>query len=965
MPSTGRAACSAGQATRNPRTASADHHLHSASRRSDKARSAHPMPPPRRESQGASAAGSRPQRPAILNRAYSAPLIPKARGDGPDDDHMGDLGEPPDGDEIAGDEFFQRYHFPHSAAAQATAEQSGSSVDSSSDTEGPLSPTHLNMKSRQTGLADALPSPRSPAPSIASGNSDSSSAMQDINIVVLGAPGSGKSSFIRRTLDYPNPSTSQILSRKMTIDGSNYIVRFLELTFDDVPIGENNNIKWPDTVGDLATPRIDGAVVIYDVTSQESLAKVPEMLSVLSKSSLPFVLAACKCDQHPTHREIDPAVVKQRAKSFLGDVNTFQTSEASPEAYRGCLSVITRAVISSKRPRSQASSMARRRANSSAVRNVAKDQWGRRHERASSEFSARYRPRSSDVKGHRYKSSEAGKTFLDLEESPGYDSYESDGQASDAEQSIVSEQPSNESGYTFDQLVDRLLAQPMSKNDSKFVSIFLALYRRFATPHQLLDAMLKRFDALKRERIPQMVRVIAQLRYLAALQQWVSYYPGDFAYPTTRKAIRRFASSLSSNREFSVAAKEIMLDLEAVTEDDDTDWACSDRARFQNDQLPTFHNTVLDEDSEDDDFTRALGHMSMGSDVTSIARSSLTGNSRNTQSTIGAGSAAQTLLHQVEKNEKLAKQLVPNPIRPLSKIQWHQLMNESDEAIAKELTRMDWIMFSSIRPRDLVRHVSMNADEKKRCKNLENVNRMIDHFNHVAYLVTNYILLREKPKHRALMLEKWMNVARALRQLNNYNALGAVLAGIKGTAVHRLVATRDLVPQTNSKDFMRLEILMGTQKSHFAYRLAWENSSNERIPYIPLHRRDLVSASEGNSTFVGDKSKPAPVLAPHPGVSVFPGATGSRDSREAPPGGVTGKERINWRKFEIMGDVIVGVQRAQGTPYPNWKPNEEIKSLVLDLKISKDDDDLYDRSVALEAAGAGERRRFVNWFRER
>lgn len=103
--------------------------------------------------------------------------------------------------------------------------------------------------------------------------------MQDINIVVLGAPGSGKSSFIRRTLDYPNPSISQILSRKMTIDGSNYIVRFLELTFDDVPIGENNNIKWPDTVGDLATPRIDGAVVIYDVTSQESLAKVPEMLS--------------------------------------------------------------------------------------------------------------------------------------------------------------------------------------------------------------------------------------------------------------------------------------------------------------------------------------------------------------------------------------------------------------------------------------------------------------------------------------------------------------------------------------------------------------------------------------------------------------------------------------------------------------------------------------------------------------
>lgn len=621
---------------------------------------------------------------------------------------------------------------------------------------------------------------------------------------------------------------------------------------------------------------------------------------------------------------------------------------------------------------------------------TAKDPWGRKHERASSEFSARLRPRSSDVKGHRYKSSETNKTFFNFEEeSPAYDSNESDGQASDAEQSVVSEMPSDENGYTFDQLVDRLLAQPTSKNDSKFAAIFLALYRKFATPGQLLDAILKRFEGLKRTKSPPVIRIIAQLRYLAILQQWVSFYPGDFAYLTTRKTLRKFASTLSSNREFSVAAREIQHDLEAVTEDDDTDWACSDRQRAQNEQIPAFY-TVLDEDSEDDDFTRALGHMSMSSERLSIARSSMTATSR---ATTASGGSTQTLLN-LEKNEKLARQLVPNPIKPLSKIQWHQLMLEPEEAIAKELTRIDWILFSAIRPRDLVRHVSLNAEEKKRFKNLENVSRMTDHFNHVAYLVANYILLREKPKHRALMLEKWMKIARELRKMNNYNTMGAVLAGIKGTAVHRLVATRDLVPPQTGRDFMKLDILLSSQKSHFAYRLAWENSSGERIPYSPLLRRDLVSASEGNSTFVGDKKQPAEVLAPHPGVSVFQSAAGNRNSREPPPGGVTGKERINWRKFEIMGEVIVGVQRAQGTPYPPCNKNEEIRNLILDVKISKDDDvspildpacalsyllplhvnepggadiwqELYDRSVNLEAAGAGEKKRFVNWFRER
>ena len=69
----------------------------------------------------------------------------------------------------------------------------------------------------------------------------------------------------------------------------------------------------------------------------------------LSKSSLPFVLVACKCDQHSTHREVDPAVVEQKARSFLGNVNTFQISESLPDTHRSCLSVITRAIIAAKR----------------------------------------------------------------------------------------------------------------------------------------------------------------------------------------------------------------------------------------------------------------------------------------------------------------------------------------------------------------------------------------------------------------------------------------------------------------------------------------------------------------------------------------------------------------------------------------------------------------------------------------
>jgi hypothetical protein len=153
MPVTGRAACS------DPRNRTSEQ---SSSTRTEKAKSAQNMHPPRRES----AAAVTQQRPGGLkNRAHSAPLVPKNRAEDAENEGAGDMlaAEPGDDDEIAGDPFFQRYNFPQAGAPAAEAESS--SVDGSSDTEGPLSPTH--MKTRHPPLADALPSPRSPVLSVA------------------------------------------------------------------------------------------------------------------------------------------------------------------------------------------------------------------------------------------------------------------------------------------------------------------------------------------------------------------------------------------------------------------------------------------------------------------------------------------------------------------------------------------------------------------------------------------------------------------------------------------------------------------------------------------------------------------------------------------------------------------------------------------------------------------------------
>jgi hypothetical protein len=344
--------------------------------------------------------------------------------------------------------------------------------------------------------------------------------------------------------------------------------------------------------------------------------------------------------------------------------------------------------------------------------------------------------------------------FLDMRESPPAEQAPSEkSTASPKGDDGGSDAASSEKGYTFDQLVDRLLAQPLSKADYKFAAIFLALYRKFAAPCQLLDAIISRFKALYEDRRSQMIKTIAQLRYLSIIEQWVRSYPGDFAQPVTLQRMTKFVKRLAGIRIFSVAAREMQTDLELVVEDDDTDWACCDHDRLQNREAASF----LEHSSSEEDLANIFKGSTFGTEGAKIVIRDSTTSSRSNPGSMNSSSQTKD---SVEAARHDASLLVPNPRIPCTKGHWRQLMEIPEEIIAKELTRMDWIMFSSIRPRDLVRHVSLSGEDKKRCKDLANVDRIIAHFNHLAFWVANYVLLRDKPKHRAQMLEKVMKLAR-------------------------------------------------------------------------------------------------------------------------------------------------------------------------------------------------------------
>ncbi|KAI1447414.1 ras GEF [Annulohypoxylon stygium] len=784
--------------------------------------------------------------------------------------------------------------------------------------------------------------------------------MESINICVIGANGVGKSHFIQRAMSLPrvpgpNPTTARI-----NIDNVPYAVTLFELDLEYFDVDPDRQIKWPKQMGGAIVPRVNGVLLLYDVMNRESIIELPQTLNALVNSSLPAVLVATKCDNPESSRHIDTEAVATACQSCLA---TFKTSANKPESARIALSTLLKAlVLRSLEAEGTDGIGSRRRAASAAHLDTQLESVNARplsqhskHSRASSDMSllrgfptqpgtdyrsarsprvdytgshvtGQFLDNSEDdpnqtvssmlrTTGIRLDRSQNPASFLEIEDSDA-DSmrYSDDIPLLQRSDESPFERPAKKLGVTFDELVERLVAPKMSRTDNNFLDIFLCLYRKFSTPGVLFSSLLSRLDRIKDDKsVHYLTKTGTQLRIIEVIAKWVATYPGDFARPGTKRKLEDFVRHLSTEPIFSAAAQQMRRTLEySVIEADDTGWEKSDSAE-----------DIIADESElaAKDASKRFGDLSesmssLGVDDFIERRPSASSSLQTDSGTAGKIHSFQ--FHSYEDYEREATTMVPTYTLPLTKFRYHIFMDTQNDDIADEMTRIDWVMFSSIRIRDLVRHVSLSTEQKEKCRAMKNVNRMIAHFNHVAVWVSNLILMRDKAKHRAQMLEKFMNIALKLRQLNNYNGLAAVLAGINGTAIHRLSQTRALVPADVQKRFARLVLLMGTQKSHFAYRLAWENSPLPRIPFIPLHRRDLVSAEEGSMTLVGPQG-----------------------------------DRINWKKFEILGEILLPIMKSQGTPYPNLSKHDTARELILDCLMPTDEEDIYQRSIQVESPSGG------------
>lgn len=140
-----------------------------------------------------------------------------------------------------------------------------------------------------------------------------SPTLPELRFVVVGAHGTGKSTFIHHALDLKKPLSLPVASKKMSLEGDVFMIRLTEIQLADVDVDEDYDISWPHQARDAAATattatatatgdhqRIDGVLALYDVARKETLEGIPQLLSKSNqhcrscRAGLTYTLRGCR-----------------------------------------------------------------------------------------------------------------------------------------------------------------------------------------------------------------------------------------------------------------------------------------------------------------------------------------------------------------------------------------------------------------------------------------------------------------------------------------------------------------------------------------------------------------------------------------------------------------------------------------------------------------------------------------------
>ncbi|XP_005998630.1 ras-GEF domain-containing family member 1B-A isoform X2 [Latimeria chalumnae] len=179
--------------------------------------------------------------------------------------------------------------------------------------------------------------------------------------------------------------------------------------------------------------------------------------------------------------------------------------------------------------------------------------------------------------------------------------------------------------------------------------------------------------------------------------------------------------------------------------------------------------------------------------------------------------------------------------------------------LAQQLTHIELERLSYIGPEEFVQAFVHKdpLDNDKSCfgdrKKTRNLEAYVEWFNRLSYLVATEICMPVKKKHRARVIEYFIDVARECFNIGNFNSLMAIISGMNMSPVSRLKKTWAKV---KTAKFDILEHQMDPSSNFYNYRTALRgaaqrsltaHSNREKIviPFFSLLIKDIYFLNEG------------------------------------------------------------------------------------------------------------------------
>ncbi|XP_060268263.1 ras guanyl-releasing protein 3 isoform X3 [Ovis aries] len=196
-------------------------------------------------------------------------------------------------------------------------------------------------------------------------------------------------------------------------------------------------------------------------------------------------------------------------------------------------------------------------------------------------------------------------------------------------------------------------------------------------------------------------------------------------------------------------------------------------------------------------------------------------------------------------------------------------------------------------------------------ENNPTLERSIALFNGISKWVQLMVLSKPTPQQRAEVITKFINVAKKLLQLKNFNTLMAVVGGLSHSSISRLKETHSHLSSEVTKNWNEMTELVSSNGNYCNYRKAFADCDGFKIPILGVHLKDLIAVHV-----------------------IFPDWTEENKVNI-----------VKMHQLSVTLSELVSLQNASHHLEPNL---DLINLLTLSLDLYHTEDDIYKLSLVLE-----------------